>query len=266
MQVIHPQGMFNNLPPEDVFIAVDDMGTELGRGYIIRQYQPHLYPDCPVNLYFTMECQPVAQYLLFGALVARARQLRDFFPNMRARVYTNVVPGDTRTKDFYLHNGFTCDDTEDVLSLPIPEGDGRIPMSCSVAPVALNTPEELQAFIGRLHMNDLTYITPEYVQALQRQPHFLAMSLYRNTDMIGEVLMAGVGDSCELAAIYIQPEHRRQGMGRALLHRSLALMRVEGVRSVATTIMSRSLPQVRLMKDFGARVMQTTAVYPYLYL
>ena len=256
MQVIHPQGMFNNLPPEDVFIAVDDMGTELGRGYIIRQYQPHLYPDCPVNLYFTMECQPVAQYLLFGALVARARQLRDFFPNVRARVYTNAAPGDTRT----------CDDTENVLALPIPEGDGRIPMSCSVAPVALNTPEELQAFIARLHQNDLTYITPEYVQALQRQPHFLAMSLYRNTDMIGEVLMAGVGDSCELAAIYIAPEHRRQGMGRALLHRSLALMRVEGVRAVTASIMSRSQPQVRLMNDFGARIVNTTAVYPYLYL
>ena len=80
MQVIHPNGVFNHLQPEDVFIAVDDMGTELGRGYTICQYQPNLYPDRPVNIYFTMECQPVAQYLLFGALVARARQLRDLFP------------------------------------------------------------------------------------------------------------------------------------------------------------------------------------------
>ena len=45
MQVIHPQGMYNNLPPEDVFIALDDMGTEMGVGYIIYQYQPHIYPD-----------------------------------------------------------------------------------------------------------------------------------------------------------------------------------------------------------------------------
>lgn len=266
MQVIHPNGVFNHLQPEDVFIAVDDMGTELGRGYTICQYQPNLYPDRPVNIYFTMECQPVAQYLLFGALVARARQLRDLFPGVMARAYTNVAPGDTRAKDFYLHNGFSIDDEENVLALSIPAGDGRIPMSCSVAPVALNTHEEVQAFVSRLHQNDLAYITPDYVQALQRQPHFLCMALYRTTEMIGEILMGGVGDSCELAAIYIKPEHRRQGMGRALLHRSLALMRVEGVRNVSTVIMTRSLPQVRLMDSFSSRVIATTAVYPYLYL
>ena len=266
MQVIHPNGVFNNLPPEDVFIAVDDMGNELGRGYTICQYQPHLYPDRPVNIYFTMESQPVAQYLLFGALVARARQLRDFFPNDCARAYTNIAPGDTRAKDFYLSNGFSCDDTEDVLSLIIPPGDGRIPMSCSVSPIPLNTPEELQAFVMRLHQHDLTYITPEYVQALQRQPHFLAMSLYRSMEMVGEILIAGVGDSCELVAMYIKPEHRRQGMGNALLHRSLALMRVEGVRNVTATIMTRSQPQKRLMEEFGSRVLATTTVYPYLFL
>ena len=38
MQIIHPQGMYNGLNPEDVFIVVDDMGVELGQGYII--YRP----------------------------------------------------------------------------------------------------------------------------------------------------------------------------------------------------------------------------------
>ena len=56
MQVIHPQGMYNGLPPENVFIALDDLGIELGVGYVIYQYQPHLDPECPLNLYFTMDC------------------------------------------------------------------------------------------------------------------------------------------------------------------------------------------------------------------
>ncbi len=266
MQVIHPQGMVQNLPPENVFIAVDDMGTELGMGYIIYQYQPHLYPDCPINLYFSMECQSVARYLLFGALVARARQLRDANRDVRARVYTNISPTDTRLKDFFEHNGFTCDETEDLLTLQIPQGDGRIPMSCTVAVVPLNTPEEQAAFITRLQQNDLTYMNQDYLASLQQQPHFLALGLYHNTDLIGEIVLAGAGDSCDLVAIYIIPAARQQGMGRALLHRSMAIMAAEGVSTVTTRVMSRSIPQARLMADFGAQVQGVTTIYPGLFL
>lgn len=266
MQVNHPMGMYNNLPPEDVFVATDDMGIEVGVGYMIYQYQPHLYPDCPINLYFSMECQPSARYVLFGALVARARQLRDSNPNVRARVYTNISPADTRAKDFYLHSGFACDDTEDMLLLTIPQGDGRIPMSCSVTRTALNTMEEQAALIYRLQQNDITYIDQAYLTQLQHLPHFMALQLYRNTDMIGEVIMAGEGDSCELLAIYIQPGSRRQGMGKALLHRCMAIMATEGVTRVTARIMSRSLPQKKLTAAFNSTVLGVTMLYPGLFL
>lgn len=127
MRVYHPQGMYNNIPPENVFLAADEMGNEIGVGYIIRVMQPNVFPDRPVNLFISMECQPVARYMLFGALVARARQMRDENPQLKARVYTAISPGDARTKEFYLHNGFTCEDTEDMLRLEIPAGTARFP-------------------------------------------------------------------------------------------------------------------------------------------
>lgn len=266
MQVIHPMGMYRNLPPEDVFIAVDEMGSEMGTGYMVYQYQPHLYPDCPINLYFGLECQTAARYMLFGALVARARQLRDYDPNVRARVYTNIAPGDVRMKDFYEHSGFDCSDAEEVLQLPIPIGDGRIPMSCTVVPTALNTPEEQNALLYRLQQNDITFIDLNYLNQLQRMPHFMVLGLYRNTEMVGEVIMAGEGDHCELVAIYITPPCRCQGMGRALLHRCMAIMAAEGVTRVTTRIMSRSLPQKRLMNAFNAQSLGQTMLYPGLFL
>ena len=100
-----------------------------------------------------------------------------------------------------------------MLRLEIPAGDGKIPMSCAVAPVSLNTPEEQNAFIYRLVMNDITFMDVNYLQALMRMPHFLALGLYRNTDLIGEIVMAGEGESCELISMYITPPNRRQGMG-----------------------------------------------------
>ena len=262
MRVYHPQGMYNNMPPENVFLASDEMGNEIGVGFIVRAVQPNLYPERPVNLYISMECQSAARYILFGALVARARQMRDESPQLKARVYTAIAPGDVQTKDFYLHNGFTCEDTEDMLRLEIPAGDGKIPMSCAVAQIPLNTLEEQNALIGRLVANDITFVDLNYLQGLMRMPHFLGLGLYRNTELIGEILMAGEGDACELVSLYIAAPSRRQGMGRALLHRAMAVMAAEGVTQVTTRILSRSTPQRKLMEAFQCRLIGVSAVYP----
>ena len=266
MQIIHPAQPVNGLNPEDVFYAVDDLGTQTGYGFILYQYQPGLYPDCPVNLYFSIDGDPASRYLLFGALVARARILQNVNPTLRARLYTNISPADTQMKDFYLHNGFDCDETDDVLQLMIPYGDGRIPMSCTVAPTPLNTWDEQNSLIYRLQMNEITFVDLNYLQSLMRMPHFMTLGLYRNAVLIGEVIMAGQGSACELVAIYIEPGSRHQGMGQALLHRMMAIMAAEGVTRVTTRIMSRSLPQQKLMNHFGATVLGVNMVFPGMYL
>ena len=264
MQIIHPQGMYNGLNPEDVFIVVDDMGAELGQGYIIYQFQPHMDPDCPLNLYFSINCQPVARYLLFGALVARARQLRDFKPGVPARVYTHLAPNDSRMRECYAHNGFRCTDTENLLVLEKPAHGSRMPMSCAVTPVSLRTMEEQAALIARMHMNDLTYVTQESLASLMSMPHFLALALYRNTDIIGEILMSGQGDSCELNAMYVDQANRRQGMGTFLVHRAMDILAAEGVTHFTTRIMSHSQPQCRLMERFNAVSQGVFSVHPSL--
>ena len=266
MNIVHPAQPVNGLNPEDVFYAVDDLGTQTGYGFILYQYQPGLYPDCPVNLFFSLDGDPSSRYLLFGALVARARILQNVNPTLRARLYTNISPADTQMKDFYLHNGFDCDETDDILQLSIPYGDGRIPMSCTVAPTPLNTWDEQNGLIYRLQMNDITFVDLNYLQSLMRMNHFMTLGLYRNAVLIGEVIMAGQGSHCELVAIYIEPGSRNQGMGKALLHRMMAIMAAEGVTSVTTRIMSRSLPQQKLMNSFGATVLGVKMIFPGMYL
>ena len=99
-----------------------------------------------------------------------------------------------------------------------------------------------------------------------RMPHFMTLGLYRNAMLIGEVIMAGQGADCELVAIYIEPSSRQQGMGKALLHRMMAIMAAEGVTRITTRIMSRSLPQQRLAADFGATVLGVNMLFPGMYL
>ena len=266
MTIVHPQQPVNGLNPEDVFYAVDDLGAQAGYGFILYQHQPGLYPDCPVNMYFSLAGDPSARYLLFGALVARARILQNANPQLRARLYTSIDPADLQMKDFYLHNGFDCDESDQILQLAIPYGDGRIPMSCTVAVTPLHNWDEQNSLITRLQMNEITFMDMNYLNSLMRMPRFLALGLYRNALLIGETIMAGQGNSCDLAAIYIEPGSRSQGMGKALLHRSLAIMAAEGVTRITTRIMSRSIPQQRLMANFGASVVGVNMLFPGMYL
>lgn len=264
MQIIHPQGIYNGLPPEDVFIAVDDMGAELGRGYIIYLYQQHLYPDCPLNLYFSLNSQPVARYLLFGALAARARQLRDVCPTAPARIYTNVAPTDARMRDFYAHNGFHFTNTENLLLLELPAAGSRIPMSVSVHLTSLQTAEEQQALIKRMQQNDLSFVTLEALHEMMRKPHFIALSLYRNEYLIGEILASGQGDACEINAVYVEASNRGHGMGTFLVHRAMEVMAADGVTHFTTRVMSHSAASCRLMGRFNATVQGVFMLYPHL--
>ena len=159
MQVTHPQEPFMNLPTEDVFVAVNDYGVQLGYGYVMCQYQPSVYPDKPVNIFFTIDCAPEAEYLLFGALVARARQLREQYPGVGARMYTSVAPGDARKMSFLEHNGLTMGNSEDLVKMHIPADMGAEIFNCSIIPLPLNTQQEMVGLTERLRLNGLNHIT-----------------------------------------------------------------------------------------------------------
>lgn len=266
MQVIHPQTAYHGIPPENVFLAVDELGAQAGIGYIIYQYQEHLYPDCPINMYFSIDSQPAGRYLLFGALVARARQLRDSNPEVHARFYTGIAPEDTAAREFYQHNGMSCEDTENDMRLSMAVGDGRVPMGCAAEPTPLNTPDEIQAFVKRMQDNDIAYMDANYLYQLMRQPHFHAVGLFSGNTLVGEAVLAGVNDSCSLEAIYIMPGYRRQGLGKALLARCMAVMAAEGVTGCTTRFITRSVPQQGLARAFGAADLGATMVFPCLYL
>ncbi len=266
MQVTHPQEPFMNLPTEDVFVAVNDLGVQHGYGYVMYQFQPSVYPDKPVNIFFTMDCTPEAEYLLFGALVARARQLREQNPGVPARLYTSVTPGDARKLSFLEHNGLTMGNSEDMVRLRIPEDVGAELFNCSIIPLPLNTPQEMTALVERLRLNGLGHITQQHLQSLQMSPVFHVWGILYGQNLVGECIIAGRSDAAELAGIYIVPEFQRRGLAKHLLKRALSIVGQEGVGEVRARIMSASQPQVRLVRSFGAELLEQTLLFPCLEL
>ncbi len=262
MQVTHPQEPFMNLPTEDVFVAVNEYGVQQGYGYVMYQFQPGVYPDKPVNIFFTMDCAPEADYLLFGALVARARQLREQNPNVGARLYTSVTPGDARKLSFLEHNGLTMGNTEDLVKLQLPADPGAELFNCSIIPLPLNTQQEMAGLVERLRRSGLSHITMQHLQSLQMSPVFHVWGLLYGQSLVGECIIAGRTDAAELVGIYIVPEFQKRGLAKHLLKRALGIVGQEGVTEVRARIMSASQPQVRLVRNFGAELVEQTLMFP----
>ncbi len=265
MQVIHPREPWENVHQDDVFEVVNDQGVFCGRGYVVYQYQPAIYPDRPVRIYFTMECAPEAEYLLFGALMGRARQLRQQHPHVLAYVYTDVKPQDTRLLNFCLQSGLTIGNAEELVLLHVPQDGGPDTFGCTFAPIPLNTLQQQNDLIYRMSQNGLTHLSQAYLQDLARNPMFLALGMfYSNIRMpVAECIIAAApGKAPELVAIYVDAASRGKGMGKRLLRRALSLCAPSGVETVQARIMAASQPQTRLMRSFGGEQLSRTLLFP----
>ncbi len=251
-----------NLPPEDVFVAVNDMGVQQGYGYVMYQYQPSVYPDKPVNIFFDMDCTAEAEYLIFGALVARARALRNQNTNEGARMYTSAGPSSARKMDFLTHNGFRSDNSEDLVRLQIPREVGAEMFNCTISALPLNSQQDMINLAERLRRYGLAHITLPHLQALQTNPLFQVWGLTYGNTLVGECIISGRVDAAELVGIYTVPEHQRRGMAKYLLRRALSLVGQEGVPEVRARIMSASKPQVSLVRNFGAELIDQTLMFP----
>ena len=99
MRITHPQAPFQGVAPENVFFVANDQQIQLGTGYVMLFYQGEMYPERPAHLFLQIDAQPSARALMFGALLARAEQLRAQTPNLPSRLYAQVMPDD---QDIYM--------------------------------------------------------------------------------------------------------------------------------------------------------------------
>ncbi len=266
MKLSHPNTYWNGQPPENVFFVSDDLDNQVSSGYVVYQYLPHLYPDRPVNVFFQAEGERSGQAMLFGALIARARQLRDTNPGEQARIYTCIDPQDQALIDFYSHSGMNCSEKEVAMQLEIPQGEVHLPLGCSTELTPLYMPDQQVAFLDRLHQNDVSGVDATFLMRLMRTEHFHAVGLFCEGRLAGEMLVAGNDAQAELIAFYVVPEFRRRGLGTALCRWSLWALSLEGVRSAGARFVTRSLPQKALSKALGAREAAVTAVFPQLFM
>lgn len=262
MRITHPQAAFQGIAPENVFFVANDQQIQLGTGYVMQFFQGELYPERPNHLFLQIDCQPTARALMFGALLARAEQLRAMNPNLPARLYAQVPPENQDMLKFYEACGLRNDDGEDMFRFLPPPGVPQAPMGMTFASVPLQDEASQNAFLARINAQRIQPITQDYLQLWQQQQHFMALGFYRGGQPICETVLTGAGSSATLLMIYTRSDYRRQGMAKNLLGAASALLRERGVNIMYTHIFRRNVPQVALMRRLNGAFVRTVTALP----
>ena len=264
MRITHPQAAFQGIAPENVFFVANDQQIQLGTGYVMQFFQGELYPERPNHLFLQIDCQPTARALMFGALLARAEQLRARNPEIPARLYAQVPPENLEMLKFYESCGLRNDDGEDMFRFLLPPGVPQAPMGMTFASVPLQDEANQNAFLNRINAQRIQPITRDYLQLWQQQQHFMALGFYRGGQPICETVLTGAGSSATLLMIYTRSDYRRQGMAKNLIGAASALLRERGVNTMYTHIFRRNVPQVALMRRMNGAFVRTVTALPGL--
>ena len=210
MHLTHPIAPYQGIAPEDCFFVTNDQMIEMGMGSVTLFYQPEMYPEAPLHIYMQLDSQPAGRNLLFGALLARAEQLRAQAPNLRGRLFTQIAPEDWDLNGFYTKAGFKMDDSEDLYHFGLPGWPARAPVNCNYASVPLKTPQDVQAFLQRMNAYRIAPLDAEFLGRCMSMEHFLAIGYYRGGNAVCEALFTGEGQNVTLVSLYVRADYRRQ--------------------------------------------------------
>jgi len=262
MRITHPQAPFQGIAPENVFFVANDQQIQMGTGYVMMFYQGEMYPERPAHVCMQIDAQPSARALMYGALLARAEQLRALNPQTPARLYAQVAPENLEMLRFYESCGFQNDDGEDMFRFAPPQGIPQAPMGMSFNSVPLSDEISQNAFLQRINAHRIQPITRDYLQLWQQQQHFMALGFYRGGQPVCEAVFSGTGVNATLLMIYTRSDFRRQGLAKQLLGAAGYLLKERGVVNMYTRIFRRNAPQVALMKRLGGTFVRTITSLP----
>ncbi|HIK89901.1 MAG TPA: GNAT family N-acetyltransferase [Dehalococcoidia bacterium] len=89
----------------------------------------------------------------------------------------------------------------------------------------------------------------------------LFITVWDNDKLIGTVLAAWDGGRAHFARLTVNPEYRRQGIGRELVNRSEKLLKQRGAKRVSADILRDSPGAIDFWKSVGFTV--NDVVEPY---
>ena len=104
------------------------------------------------------------------------------------------------------------------------------------------------------------YSAEVFLELHENCPDFFLVAKIHGS-VVGYVASFLEESDAEIVSIAVDPKHRRQGIGRALMMHTLAKLTVFGIRRVTLTVRSANRPAMRLYAMLGFRCVRRISQY-----
>ncbi|MBR3504968.1 MAG: GNAT family N-acetyltransferase [Clostridia bacterium] len=206
---------------ENAFVAVDSLGDEYGWCRVEPHMNEQQTPERPLEIKISAGGRDDAQLSLLAAAMARAMVIARERPDVRARVYAEVPPGDDALMERLTELGFADDDALLRMRRRVVGGPITVPLPEGCAPVGdrLDDPTERRFFLERqeklFHRDDAA----AWLDELRGRPGFRRLLLTARSGLAGELICWMEPETREgvVGLVYTVPDWRRRGVASYLM-------------------------------------------------
>lgn len=262
MKIIHSNAALEGQPPENTFLLVDEITSDLYFSAILHVVEnPELFPNRPLQLRMQCSGSEVPDAIL-GAIIARAREISEN-AGLGARLYTYCAPDDATLEERLYAFGFEDNDGLIRLKRPLEEPvKAQVPVGCRIVEDRLEEPLERRYFLDRHNSLFKEDHDADWLSDFIDHDDFRRIILVSSSGLVGEILLWTEGDEGIIGYLQTAKRWRRLGVGTCLTHLALSAFREMGV-TTAEASFRRRYPHVRnLFKRCGFTDAVTLMKYP----
>lgn len=248
--------------PAENYFTVKGGGETLATAFVIPQKLPLLYPERPLRIFFNIEGKSAGRDAAFGAVLGRCQSICES-TRLPAHIYTELRPDETEALNYYQAAGFDMRETLTTVycqglktGVELPKGS-----DIRILPVPLTDGGENE-FLSRLNQYILRPVQIKELQVYRSFPVFLALGLWVNGRLAGEVLCYGKEQQAKLIALYIHPDFRRHGLAKYFLNEAMVRLYNEGIRVFRGDVLPTKPEHVAMANAFQCYGAEVISYYP----
>lgn len=264
MIIRHAESPELGLPPENTFVAYDDLEAELGSATVTETFCDEICPRRPHHLLIRTTGDEVARDALLGAATARALLLARMTPDVPARVYTECAPDDDERMQALSSLGYQDNDGLIRMRRVLARGPivKPLPAGCTIVRDYLLDADESNFFLERYNAMFARSRDLAWLKAVKAMPDFARLLVVARSGLAGELLTWSEKGRGVVGILEVTPAWQMKGVGSYLMELARLYWLERGLREAQFDVWTRLNGAVRLAATSGFRPDDMLVRYP----
>ena len=261
MRIYQPFRGVGTATSENSFMVIDDAGVEIGQGGLEYRILKKMFEERPLDIEMIMNAHPAASDTLYGALMARAEQIKEENDNLPARLYTRCAVNDAVKYNYFINMGFDDRDGVELFVRRIEENMTQhrnyTPIGTKCEDADLHTRARREEFLQRLKSLGDDPHAEEWLTDQMRNSVFAAKVVMYGSEFVGAILVSGTQQEAMIHMIGVEPKWRGKGVGAALIDEVLLQLSGQKIPYLVVRTVRRNQRMLRLLKRCGFEWIRT---------